>query len=121
MVEALSMGIDIVGRDINPFIAAGARTNIAHFGFESEVTLGDIADIEEHYDVAIVDMPYNLYSRITPEEQFAILVNARRIAGRVVIVAIEAMDEMISSAGFTIIDHCIARKGMFSRHLMLCE
>ncbi|WNS46975.1 RNA methyltransferase [Paenibacillus sp. MMS20-IR301] len=121
MVEALSMGIDIVGRDINPFIAAGARTNIAHFGFESTVTLGDIADIEEHYDAAIVDMPYNLYSSITPEEQFAILANARRIAGRVVIVAIEAMDEMISSAGFTIIDRCIAKKGLFSRHLMLCE
>nr|WP_019912787.1 hypothetical protein [Paenibacillus sp. HW567] len=121
MVEALSMGIDIVGRDINPFIAAGARTNIAHFGFNSEVTLGDIADIEEHYDVAVVDMPYNLYSRITPEEQFAILVHARRIADRVVIVAIEAMDEMISSAGFTIIDRCVAKKGAFSRHLMLCE
>jgi tRNA G10 N-methylase Trm11 len=121
MVEALSMGIDMVGRDINPFIAAGARTNIAHFGFTSDVTLGDIADITEHYDAAVVDMPYNLYSRITPEEQFSILVNARRIADRVVVVAIEAMDEMIAEAGFTITDRCIARKGLFSRHLMLCE
>ncbi len=121
MVEALSMGINIVGRDINPFIAAGARTNIAHFGFEAEVALGDIADIKEHYDTAIVDMPYNLYSSITPEEQYAILVNARRIADRVVIVAIEAMDEMIETAGFEIIDRCVAKKGMFSRHLMLCQ
>ncbi|QSF47633.1 TRM11 family SAM-dependent methyltransferase [Paenibacillus tianjinensis] len=121
MVEALSMGIDIVGRDINPFIAAGARTNIAHFGFESEVTLGDIADITEHYDAAVVDMPYNLYSSITPEEQFDILVNAHRIADRVVIVAIEAMDEMIAAAGFEIIDRCVAKKGQFSRHLMLCR
>ncbi|WP_379132777.1 RNA methyltransferase [Paenibacillus sp. sgz500958] len=120
MIEALSMGIDMVGRDINPFIAAGARTNIDHFGFTAEVTLGDIADITESYDVAIVDMPYNLYSSITPEEQFAILVNARRIADRVVIVAIEAMDEMIAEAGFTIVDRCVAKKGLFSRHLMLC-
>lgn len=121
MVEALSMGIDIVGRDINPFIAAGARTNIAHFGYTAEVTLGDIANIVDQYDAAIVDMPYNLYSRITPEEQLSILVNARRIANRVVIVAIEAMDEMISEAGFTIQDRCVAKKGLFSRHLMLCE
>lgn len=113
MVEALSMGIDIVGRDINPMIAAGARMNIAHFEFASEVTLGDIADITEHYDVAFIDMPYNLYSSITPEEQFAIMVNARRIADRVVIVAIEAMDEMIAEAGFTIIDRCIAKKRVF--------
>ncbi|MNV49083.1 hypothetical protein D3C71_1410250 [compost metagenome] len=66
-------------------------------------------------------MPYNLYSSITPEEQFAILVNARRIADRVVIVAIEPMDEMITEAGFTIIDRCEAKKGLFSRHLMLCQ
>ncbi len=121
MVEALSMGIDIVGRDINPQIVAGARTNIAHFGWSSMVTLGDIADIQEHYDVAIVDMPYNLYSRITPGEQLAILVHTRRIADRAVIVAIEAVDEMIAEAGFTIIDRCVAKKGAFSRHLMLCE
>lgn len=121
MVEALSMRIDMVGRDINPMIAIGARTNIAHFGFSSEVTLGDIADITEHYDAAIIDMPYNLYSSITPEEQFAILVNARRIADRVVIIAIEPMDEMITEAGFTIIDRCEAKKGVFSRHLMLCQ
>ncbi len=121
MIEALSMGIDIVGRDINPQIATGARANIAHFGFTAEVTLGDIADIQEHYDVAIVDMPYNLYSSITPEEQFAILYHTRRIADRVLIVAIEAVDEMIQRAGFEIIDRCIAWKGSFSRHLMLCR
>ncbi|MFE4710731.1 TRM11 family SAM-dependent methyltransferase [Paenibacillus sp. NPDC056722] len=121
MVEALSMGIDIVGRDINPMIATGARTNIAHFGYNSEVTLGDIADIQDHYDVAFIDMPYNLYSSITPEEQFSILTNARRIADRAVIVAIEAMDEMITDAGFTIKDRCIAKKAGFSRHIMLCQ
>lgn len=121
LVEALSMGIDIVGRDINPLIARGARTNIAHFGFDAEVTLGDIADIEEHYDVAFIDMPYNLYSRITPEEQLALLVHARRIADRVLIFAIEAVDEMLSAAGFAIADRCVARKGSFSRHIMLCQ
>lgn len=121
MVEALSMGIDIVGRDINPHIAAGARTNIAHFGYHSTVTLGDIADIQEHYDVVFIDMPYNLYSSITPEEQQEILVHARRIADRAVIVAIEAVDEMIAESGFIIKDRCIAKKAGFSRHIMLCE
>ena len=31
LVEALSMGIDIVGRDINPRVVLGSRKNIAHF------------------------------------------------------------------------------------------
>ncbi|MBW7454634.1 RNA methyltransferase [Paenibacillus sepulcri] len=121
LVEALSMGIDMVGRDINHFIARGARENLAFFGLEGVVTRGDIADIAETYDAAIVDMPYNLYSKITPEEQFSLLLHARRIAKRVVVVSIEAIDEMIGNAGFTITDRCIARKGLFSRHLLVCE
>lgn len=87
MIEALSMGIDIVGRDINPHIAKGARENIAHFGYDAPVILGDIADIQEHYDVAIVDMPYNHFSKSTPEAQLSILEHARRIADKVVIIA----------------------------------
>ncbi|GGD90512.1 methyltransferase [Paenibacillus nasutitermitis] len=121
LVEALSMGIDMVGRDINHFIARGARENIAYFKLEGVVTRGDIADITETYDAAIIDLPYNLYSKITPEEQFSLLVHARRIAARVVVVSIEAVDEMIENAGFTIVDRCIAKKGLFSRHLLLCE
>ncbi|GAA3334615.1 hypothetical protein GCM10020331_103270 [Ectobacillus funiculus] len=31
LVEALSMGINIVGSDINPLVLPGARENIAHF------------------------------------------------------------------------------------------
>ncbi|KWX85233.1 RNA methyltransferase, partial [Paenibacillus riograndensis] len=113
--------IDSGGADIKRQIAAGEARNIAHVGFSSVVTLGESADIQEHYDVAMVDMPYNLYSRITPEGQLAILVHTRRIADRAVIVAIEAVDEMIAEAGFAIIDRCVAKKGAFSRHLMLCE
>lgn len=57
LVEALSMGIDIVGRDINPIVVDGSRENIAHFGLTGSVELGAIADITEQYDVAIIDMP----------------------------------------------------------------
>lgn len=120
LVEALSMGIDIVGRDINPFIARGARENIAHFGFEGAVSLGDIANITESYDVAIIDMPYNLFSTTTPEEQFDILRHARRIAAKVVVITIETIDDMIASAGLTISDRCVAKKGNFSRQIIVC-
>ncbi|WP_376768658.1 TRM11 family SAM-dependent methyltransferase [Paenibacillus foliorum] len=120
LVEALSMGIDIVGRDINPFIARGARENIAHFGFEGNVTLGDISDITASYDVAIIDMPYNLFSTTTPEEQFSILQHARRIASKVIVITIESIDEMIANAGLTIADRGVAKKGLFSRQILVC-
>lgn len=120
LVEALSMGIDIVGRDINPFIARGARQNIAHFGLNCEVTLGAIENITSHYDVAIIDMPYNLFSSTTPEEQHSILQHARRIASKVIVITIETIDVMIESVGFTIADRCVAKKGMFSRQILVC-
>lgn len=124
LVEALSMGITITGADRNPLAVKGARENIAHFNYHGEVAVQDIAEQEGHYDVAIIDMPYNLYSRATAEEQYTIIKHARRIADRVVILTIEDMDEMILKAGFTIMDRCVANKGLkalFSRQVVVCE
>lgn len=120
LVEALSMGIDMVGRDINHFIVRGARENLAHFGLEGEVVVGAIANISTHYDVAIIDMPYNLFSTITTEEQFSILQQARRIANKVIIISIESIDKMIAAADLTIVDRGVAKKGLFSRQVLVC-
>ncbi|HEY0826465.1 MAG TPA: RNA methyltransferase [Bacilli bacterium] len=119
LVEALSMGIDIVGRDINPLVTRGARENIAHFGLVGEVTLGAIQDVTASYDVAIIDMPYNLCSVISAEDQLSMLQSAARIAGRVVIITIEPLDSIIVRAGFVIADRCIIRKGMFARQVIV--
>ncbi|RFU67863.1 RNA methyltransferase [Peribacillus saganii] len=121
LVEALSMGINIDGRDINPLVTTGSRENIAHFGLEGNVTLGPISDVSKEYDVAIIDMPYNLYTHATPEDQFSILRHARRFASKVVVVTIETLDQMIEEAGFEITDRCVAKKGMFSRQILVCE
>ncbi|MBP2001978.1 tRNA G10 N-methylase Trm11 [Paenibacillus shirakamiensis] len=120
LVEALSMGISITGRDINPHIAQGARDNIVHFGYEAEVTLGDIAEITDHYDAAIVDMPYNHFSRTTPEAQFSILEHAARIADRVVVISVDSPDEMLTRAGLSVIDRGKVRKAGFSRQVIVC-
>lgn len=121
LVEALSMGIDIEGRDINPLVTQGSRKNLAHFGLKGEVTLGPISDVSINYDVAIIDMPYNLFTHITAEEQFSILQHARRFANKVVVITIETIDQMIEEAGFKITDRGIAKKGSFSRQVIVCE
>lgn len=121
LVEALSMGIDIVGREINPQLAVGARENLAFFGLQGEVVLGPIAEAGECYDAAIVDLPYNHVSKITSEEQLSILRHARRIAGRVAVVSIEPIDDMLAVAGFAIADRGLVKKGTFRRYVMLCH
>ncbi|WML60835.1 RNA methyltransferase [Neobacillus sp. PS2-9] len=121
LVEALSMGIDMVGSDRNPLILPGARENIAHFGFDGEITLADIRDITGHYDVAIIDLPYNLCSVISPEVQLEMLQSARRIAEKVVVVTVEPIDEILIKAGFSIIDRAVAKKSVFIREVIVCN
>ncbi|ANU15379.1 UPF0020, Putative RNA methylase family UPF0020 [Planococcus halocryophilus Or1] len=121
LVEALSMGIDIVGRDINPLVVEGSRENIAHFGLTGRVELGPIAEVETAYDVAIIDMPYNLYTHATPADQLGILKAAYPITEKLLVVTIETMDHMIEEAGFVITDRCIAKKGLFLREIVMCQ
>lgn len=121
LVEALSMGIDIVGRDINPLVCEGSRENIAYFGLNGDVRKSAIQDIGEMYDVAIIDLPYNLYTNASWEEQFTILKHARRIAQKVVIVTIESMDDRLETVGLHIKDRCITKKQQFIREIVVCE
>lgn len=121
LVEALSMDINIVGRDINPRVVLGSRKNITHFGLEGNVEIGPIADVVDEYDAAIIDMPYNLFTHITPEAQLEILKEARRFSKKVIVVTIETIDHMVEEAGFVIIDRCVAKKGHFIRQVLVCE
>ena len=121
VVEALSMGIDMVASDVNPLILPGTRENIAHFGYSTEVKFRDIREVAGHYDVAVIDMPYNLCSVITPEEQLEMLQSTRLFADKVVIVTIEPIDSIIDEAGFSIEDRCVVRKGTFEREIIVCE
>lgn len=121
LIEALSMGIDIVGRDINKLVTRGCRENIAYFGYDCPVTTGPIADVTVHYDVAIIDLPYNIFTHTSPEDQLSILTHAHSIADRVIVVTIDTIDRMIDTAGLRIQDRCIAKKGKFSRQILVCE
>lgn len=121
LVEALSMGVDIIGSDNNPLIMKGARENIAHFGFKGEVLLRDIREVKGSFDAAIIDMPYNLCSVISTEAKLEMLQSARGFTKKLVMVTIEPMDSIIKKAGFAIIDRCEVLKGRFKRDILVCE
>ncbi|TMW74081.1 RNA methyltransferase [Alteribacter natronophilus] len=121
LLEACSMGIDIRGSDRNPKVMNGSRKNLAHFGYFPDVKLQDIADVSGKFDAAIIDMPYNLCSVMSPEDQEHILKHARRFAERCVIVTIDPADQAVKQAGFTITDRCkFFKNGSFSREVLSC-
>ncbi|WP_256223476.1 TRM11 family methyltransferase [Paenibacillus sp. 1_12] len=121
LIEALSMGIHMIGTDINPLAVRGARVNLAHFGFPDAVAIQDMRTLTGSYDAAVLDMPYNLCSVISPAEQLSMLESLRGLTTKAVIVTTETIDELVIQAGFTISDRCVVRKGSFSRQVLVCK
>ncbi|WP_240633335.1 TRM11 family SAM-dependent methyltransferase [Paenibacillus montanisoli] len=145
LIEALSMGISIVGFDINPLALKGARINLARFGMPDVVKLRDMTKLDpamfagppggvvapqnqsaaaagdpRPFDAAIIDLPYNLCSKLPSAERLAMLRSAGRLAERVILVTTELIDDDIAEAGFAIADRCVVRKGRFERQIIAC-
>jgi tRNA (guanine10-N2)-dimethyltransferase len=121
VIEGLSLGVDIVGFEINPLIAEKAQKNLYYFQYDDVIANKDMHTIEDKYDVAIIDLPYGLFNPTTLEEQTDIMRTARRIAEKMVIVTMENMDEQIKASGFSIVDKCHVSKGKFTRYITICE
>lgn len=117
------MGIDIVGMDINPLAIKGARMNLQHFGYNDTtlVRIGDMNEVEQSYDAAILDMPYNLCSVQSVAERIQMLSSLRRFSRRSVIVSSELLDRDIRQAGLSVVDQCKITKGSFVRNVWLCQ
>lgn len=101
LLEAASMGMRIVGSDLDPAMAEGARRNLEHFGFKgAPIATCDVADAASEYehlgvgvaDAVVMDLPYGR-SASTGREALASLhdraahsaVGLVRQGGRVVI------------------------------------
>lgn len=120
LIEALSMGIDIVGCDLNPLAVRGARINLAHYGMPDVVRLQDMREAAGSYDAVILDLPYNLCSVMDSQVRIAMITHAGRLAPRVVIVTTERIDSDIAASGLIVEDRCIVRKARFERQVLLC-
>lgn len=120
VIEALSMGINAAGWELNDSIAENAERNLEFFGYDNVITNCDMTTRDEIFDAAVIDMPYGLFTPITKEEQNSIIKASRNITKRLVIVTFEDMSEMIEKAGFEIIDTAHVAKGKFKRYISIC-
>lgn len=122
VIEALSMGIDTKGNDLNVHAVRGARVNLAHFGFDAKrITQGDMKELEGEYDSSLLDMPYNLCSVLPPQEQRLMLAKLRKLSRRAVVVSTEWVQEHILEAGWNIDQYITVKKGTFVRHVWVCN
>lgn len=125
VLEGLALGLNIEGFDISREISWQARKNLKYYGYDEYlINKVSIHDLDKHYDVAIIDLPYNLYTPISYQEQCQIIESSRKICDRLVIVTFEEMFDEIIKAGYNIIDSCFRRKGeknKFGRYIYVCN
>lgn len=123
MLEACFSGLDIEGCDINWKATKHARENLKHFGYEAKVFRSDVKDLDQKYDAAIIDLPYNLYSYSNDSIAKNIIVSASKLADRIIIVSISDISQIIQESGLTIQDFCTVEKrgkSKFTRNIWVC-
>lgn len=124
ILEACFSGYKIHGCEIKRKVAVKARDNISHYLYNALITRGDIKDIDEEYDVAIVDLPYGNFSHTDEENMLIILRHSKRIARRQVIISSEDISEQLLVEGFNVTENCITYKNKsrkFARYIWICE
>lgn len=121
VLEVLTIGGNMRGNELNPKVAEKARLNLKAFGYENVIETGDIQDIEESFDTAIVDLPYGHFNTISPKIQQMIISEAGRIAKRVILVTQVDMPAQLEAAGLKMIEQCQVRKSSFTRYITICE
>ena len=124
MLEGCSSGFKIEGSDINLKACQHTRKNLLHYNYTAKVYHSDIKDIQNKYDAAIIDLPYNLYSYSNETITESIIQSTAKITNRLVIVSISNIEEIIISAGLKVYDYCTVEKrgkSTFTRKIWVCE
>lgn len=120
LLEAATMGVNIKGYDLNDKVVENAIKNIEFFGYDIEVKNMDIGDIEEQFDLAIIDLPYGILSITSHDEIMHILKSATKITKEAVIAAVSDISEDLKSVGFIVQDYAVVPKGHFKRYIFKC-
>lgn len=124
MLEACYSGFQIEGCDINRKACNHTRENLTHFNYNANVYHSDIKDIDKKYDVAIIDLPYNLYTYSNDTITLNIIESTAKLTTRIVIVSTSDIENMIKKSGLKISDFCTVEKSgrsTFTRKIWVCE
>lgn len=120
LIEALSMGYRIDGYEINKGVAWKANRNLEYFGYPKIVHHQDMHTITKKYDVSILDIPYNLYSSITLDEQKSLIIKCREISNNFVLISYEEFDDILKENCFQIIEKIKITKIKMIRYIYYC-
>ncbi|MCD7808032.1 MAG: hypothetical protein LUH02_01715, partial [Erysipelotrichaceae bacterium] len=116
VLEALGMGLNIKGFDINRYVSYQARLNLEYYGYDPLlIQRKDMRKITDIYDVTILDIPYGIYSPFTYEQQLDLLQHVT--SNELVLVSHISMNKELENLDYDIIDQAKINKGNFIRYI----
>ena len=122
VLEALSMGVNIEGYDINRYVAYQARLNLEHFHYNPLiVNKKDMKVLDKKYDCCIMDIPYGVYSPFTYSQQLELISSTIHFTKRLVLVTHINMNKELQALGYTIENQCTITKGSFTRYITIAN
>jgi predicted RNA methylase len=100
LVEACAVGMTAYGSDRSPKLVGMSRKNLAHFGFQADVTRGDARQSTRRADAIITDLPYGRYCDADPTNIRQILQQAARLAPLGIFVTEGDLSEWLYEIGY---------------------
>jgi len=122
LIEALILGVNIKGYDFNQAIVNLANENIEFFGFNGNTICSDIKDINETYDVAIIDLPYGQFIKSHSDTALTVIQQSKKIANRIIFVSMIDITDLLNEYELQVIDKCtVMKRSKFSRFITICD
>lgn len=124
MLEGCISDFQIEGCDISSHSTQYAAQNLTHYGYSARVHHCDINELDEQYEAAILDLPYNFYSYSDDAITANIIQSASRLAKKLVIVSLADIENVITQFSMKVTDFCtVEKKGKskFQRNIWVCQ
>lgn len=124
LLEGHYSGYNITGCEINEKIAEKALKNLRQYGYQGQVMQRDMKDIDESYDAAVVDLPYDNFCQSDEANIIDIIHHTGKISKRQVFISAIDLTEKIREEGLVIVDRSVVYKSKsrnFTRYIWVCE
>jgi predicted RNA methylase len=119
LLEAQALGLLTHGVDISSKMVHISRCNLAHFGYQGIVELGNALQCNQKADAVVTDLPYGRgVKKIEPGDTLEILKHLLDLAPQAIYLTDEPMPDLLAKAGYQKIEiYCVSKRRGMQRYV----
>jgi SAM-dependent methyltransferase len=119
LLEAQALGLQTHGVDISAKMVHIAQHNLAHFGYQGLVELGNAMDCNQKADAIVTDLPYGRgMKKMRGDENLEILKHLVGLAPKGIYLADEPIPDLLCEAGYQQVTiYCVSKRIGMQRYV----